>query len=319
MAADVGAPKPFPTLSAAVTAFEDALLDLADSSSEEEEDEEDGIEELRLGASAVVAGSGSGSGHKTSKRGGWAKGAAKEAGGAAFQLVVDVPVWTPDGFAGELMAHSFRSSKSPATHQLALSPLLDLSTMHSLRDRTLRTLHNVIDDLKIRAGVRTSYRLLSTAQGGAWGCIRVAPLRLSGGRGVSSTSSQSARMSSSSNSTSRPVITSRNTLDALDAPKTASPTISGVAGAMPSSLPRNMVVNRRTTLAAVEKGRSIGRLAPGENAASAAAQADMEDDKNKRETGERVRDAVYKDARGNIDEGRYYVLAVGGQPALVIT
>lgn len=51
----------------------------------------------------------------------------------------------------------------------------DLSSMHALRDKTLQALHIVVDALTIR-GIRTTYRLHSTANGGAWGCIRVAPV-----------------------------------------------------------------------------------------------------------------------------------------------
>lgn len=196
----------------------------------------------------------------------------------------------------------------PPAHAFSL---LDLSTMHSLRDRTLRTLHNVIDDLKIRAGVRTTYRLLSTAQGGAWGCIRVAPLA-SRSSSSSSAAGRAGTSATRSATNGRPAVASRNTLDSVEKSS------SGV-GAVPQGFPRTLAVNRRTTLAAVDKGRPVGRLATGESNLVADAQAALDDDKNKRETGERVRDAVDKDARGNIDEGRYYVLAVGGQPALVIT
>ena len=54
------------------------------------------------------------------------------------------------------------------------SPRTDLSSMQALRDKTLKALHNLIDSLHLR-GIRTTYRLHSTANGGAWGCIRVAP------------------------------------------------------------------------------------------------------------------------------------------------
>jgi hypothetical protein len=46
--------------------------------------------------------------------------------------------------------------------------------MQALRDKTLKALHNLIDSLHLR-GIRSTYRLHSTANGGAWGCIRVAP------------------------------------------------------------------------------------------------------------------------------------------------
>lgn len=269
--------KMYETIKEAVAAFEDALLDFADSSEEEDNDEDNGgIPSLNLNPASVV---------KISKSGGWAKGVAREMTG--FQLVVDVPVWTPECFA-------------------------DLSTMHSLRDKTLRTLHLIIDDLSLRAGIRTTYRLLSTAQGGAWGCIRVAPFPMSRPKSRQPTSPLaispvSGNSTSSGRKPVRPNGPSVRTNEALDTPKSSS-----TAGPPSGSSAFRAV--RRSTFAVVDKGQVGGFAGIGGRTLE-----DPTDSRHKEEVSVRVRDAVARDVWGNIDEGRSYVLAIHCQPALVIT
>jgi hypothetical protein len=92
----------------------------------------------------------------TNQRPMWSTGAAREF--SRFQLVVDIPVWSSD--CGS-----------------------DYSTLLQLRDSTLKSLHVIIDNLRLR-GISTTHRICLTnvedrneqgQVGPVYGCIRVAP------------------------------------------------------------------------------------------------------------------------------------------------
>lgn len=233
-------------MSIALKELEEILMgDVESSESSSDEDEQEDLfhndfEEEAAGEKkrSITA---AGQYQKPSK--GWRKGVARES--VRFQLLVDVPCWEPGCYT-------------------------DLSTMHALRDKTLKVLHNLVDSLHLR-GVRTSYRLQTTANGGAWGCIRVAPF-----------------------------MSSRLPPSALSHHYHAKSPLSA-APVTPSSI----LLNRRSTVA--------GSLPVG----SSLMQRREMDEKEK--VAKRIRLALEKDGEGIVEENRTYLLAVNGQPALIMT
>jgi hypothetical protein len=143
------------------------------SSSSSSEDERDPREETEVKSVGIVSGRKNSMVPRAKPSKGWRKGVARES--VRFQLLVDVPCWEPGCYSGQSpFLHSMTFYSDVRTKTPPPSDTPDLSSMHALRDKTLKALHDLIDSLHIR-GIRTTYRLNSTVNGGAWGCIRVAP------------------------------------------------------------------------------------------------------------------------------------------------
>lgn len=204
---------------------------------------------------------------------GWRKGVAKES--VKIQLMVDLPCWEPGCYN-------------------------DLSSMHALRDKTLQALHVVVDALTIR-GIRTTYRLHSTANGGAWGCIRVAPVlgsKLPLQRGQIDGQSSTFKDKENSETTS-----------------------SSITAATPASL---LSIRRSTVANPGNKG--VNPLSTSWNEKATGVKS-VEDAKKEREremdekerVAKRVKKALEQDGQGIVEEYRSYLLAINGQPALVLT
>lgn len=77
-----------------------------------------------------------------------------------------------------LPAHCLMDCRVPGTK---LTPWVDLSTLHALRDTTLAHTHSLLGYLHRSHSLASSYRLLARSTVGAsrtavgWGCIRLAP------------------------------------------------------------------------------------------------------------------------------------------------
>jgi hypothetical protein len=246
--------------------FEDILLDEVESS-ESSSDMSD-VEDMEMTMDeAKVKRT-----HKEKSTAGWQKGVARDT--PRFQLIVDVPLWTPGCFQGTIVDLSVLLSAY--SDNLASSPFVDLSSMQDVRDKTLASLHAVVDNLRLRGGVRTTYRLLSTANGGSWGCIRVAPFMASTYKHQSFINRNEARANP-------PAALRRSTF--------AGPALSHrLFGGLGGSLSTHDTV-----------------LAGGAS----------EDEKQ--EAARVVKLALEKDSNGNIPEARVFLLALNGQPALIIT
>jgi hypothetical protein len=166
---------------------------------------------------------------------------------------------------------------------LAYRRFPDLSSMQDVRDRTLSSLHTIVDNLRLRGGVRTTYRLLSTANGGSWGCIRVAPFM--------SSSTSHGHQSFINRNEQKPMI--------------------------PSALRRSTFAGPALTRQLFGAGGSVdstGFLASHSNVHAGGTSED-----EKQEVARVVKLALEKDGDGMIPEYNVYLLAVQGQPALVIT
>ncbi|KAJ9125208.1 hypothetical protein QFC22_000162 [Naganishia vaughanmartiniae] len=223
--------------------FEDILLDEVESS-ESSSDMSD-VEDMEMTIDDEKAKRT----RKEKRTAGWQKGVARDT--PRFQLIVDVPLWTPGCFQ-------------------------DLSSMQDVRDKTLASLHAIVDNLRLRGGVRTTYRLLSTANGGSWGCIRVAPFMASTYKHQSFINRNEPRFTA-------PAALRRSTF--------AGPALSQrLFGGLGCSLSAQHTV-----------------LAGGAS----------EDEKQ--EAARVVKLALEKDSDGIIPEARVFLLALNGQPALIIT
>ncbi|KAJ9097307.1 hypothetical protein QFC21_004976 [Naganishia friedmannii] len=223
--------------------FEDILLDEVESS-ESSSDISD-VEDMEMTMENAKAQRT----RKDERTAEWQKGVARDT--PRFQLIVDVPLWTPGCFQ-------------------------DLSSMQDVRDKTLASLHTVVDNLRLRGGVRTTYRLLSTANGGSWGCIRVAPF-------MSSTFKHQSFINRNETKVNAPAALRRSTF--------AGPALSHrLFGGLGGSLSTHHAL-----------------LAGGAS----------EDEKQ--EAARVVKMALEKDGDGVIPEARVFLLALNGQPALIIT
>ena len=139
--------------------------------------------------------------------------------------------------------------------------------MQALRDKTLKALHNLIDSLHIR-GIRSTYRLHSTANGGAWGCIRVAPF-------------MSSRLGPSASSSYHKAPTSP---------------LSSYSPVTPSSLLLN--ATRRTTISGSLPTTGSGLLAEG----GKAAMLEKKELDEKERVAERIKKALEEDGEGIVEE-----------------
>lgn len=107
------------------------------------------------------------------------------------ELIVDIPVWSPGCFQGKWARRDRPRFEIEieieveviAALVLTLTSLLDLSTLHALRDTTLCHTHALLAYLLREHSIPASYRLLARSAIGSgsspsphgWGCIRLAP------------------------------------------------------------------------------------------------------------------------------------------------
>lgn len=96
-------------------------------------------------------------------------------------LIVDYPVWSPGCFQGTLRFSHASDSEYSLTHQR-----IDLSTLQSLREKTLSHIHLLLSHLQNVHHIHATYRLLARSAVSfrttnpspfhhGWGCIRLAP------------------------------------------------------------------------------------------------------------------------------------------------
>jgi hypothetical protein len=154
--------------------------------------------------------------------------------------------------------------------------------MQDVRDRTLSSLHTIVDNLRLRGGVRTTYRLLSTANGGSWGCIRVAPFMSS-----SITHGHQSFINRNEQKPAAPAALRRSTF--------AGP-----------SFARNLYVGGSVD--------STGFLASHPNTHAGGTSED-----EKQDVARVIKLALENEGNGMIPEANAYLLALNGQPAFIIT
>lgn len=96
-------------------------------------------------------------------------------------LIVDYPVWSPGCFQGTLRFSHASDSEYSLTRQRT-----DLSTLQSLREKTLSHIHLLLSHLQNVHNIHATYRLLARSAVSfpttnpspfhhGWGCIRLAP------------------------------------------------------------------------------------------------------------------------------------------------
>lgn len=154
--------------------------------------------------------------------------------------------------------------------------------MQDVRDRTLSSLHTIVDNLRLRGGVRTSYRLVPTANGESWGCIRVAPFMSS-----SMTHGHQSYINRNDQKAAAPAAFRRSTF--------AGPTFA-----------RNLYVGGSVD--------STGFLASHANTHAGGTSED-----EKQDVARVIKLALENEGDGMIPEANAYLLALNGQPAFIIT
>lgn len=96
-------------------------------------------------------------------------------------LIVDYPVWSPGCFQGKLQFRRAPDPEHSLTHHRT-----DLSTLQSLREKTLSHIHLLLSHLQNAHHIHATYRLLARSAVACpvsnpspfyhgWGCIRLAP------------------------------------------------------------------------------------------------------------------------------------------------